>query len=105
MPSMTGKMQHWQRRRSSVSLRMLDLGEMFEHRLAGRLERRAPELLDAEPAPRFIVVDPRHGVVRPHLRPVTAQRGELARHPVAHVDDEGWRFGAVAEGIGGDAPE
>ena len=62
--------------------------ELFEHRIACRIERRAAELLDAEPAPRFVLVDPGDRVVRAHLRAMAAQRGELARHPVADVDDE-----------------
>src|SRR5579872_5970395 len=134
MPSTTGKMQQWQprmpswiasavpvwnsdstsekrppqygqRRSSNVSLRMLGFAEKFEQRFAGRLERRAPELLDAEPSARFLFVDPRHRVVRAHLRAMAAERGELARGPVADVDDERRRVGAVAEGVGRDAPE
>src|SRR5882724_5383285 len=102
MPSTSGKMQQWQprmpswissgvrrwnrestsasrppqygqRRTSSVSISMGDFAEMLEHRVAGRVERRALELFDAEPAPRFVLVDPGDRVVRAHLGAVAAQ--------------------------------
>src|SRR5262249_40672271 len=80
--------QYGQRRTSSVSIRMLSVAEMLEYGLAGELDRRAPELLDAEELPGLVLVDPRHRVARAHLRPVAAERRQLARHPVAHVDHE-----------------
>src|SRR3954451_13330591 len=104
MPSTSGKMQQWQpriplsiasavrswnsestserrppqygqRSTSSVSMRIGDFAEVLEHRIAGgRLQRRAPELFDAEPAPRLVFVDPGHRIVRSHLGAVAAQR-------------------------------
>src|SRR4249920_2769524 len=115
MPSTNGKMQQWQprmpswmsrsvrrwnnestsaslppqygqRRTSRVSISMGDFAEMLEHRIAGRVERGAGELLEAEPAARFVLVDPGDRVVRPHLGAMAAKRGQLAHRPVADVD-------------------
>src|SRR6185436_14687014 len=97
--------QYGQRSRSRVSISMLDDAENLEYRFARRIERRAAELLGAEPSPCFILADPRHRVVRAHLCAMAAERGELARHPVADVDDERRRLGAVAKRVGLDAPE
>src|SRR2546423_4521633 len=80
--------QYGQRRMSSVS-RRIPIAELFEQRSVRAPNRRAAEVLDAEVVPCLLVVYPRDGVVRAHLRPVTAQRSELARRPVAHVDGQG----------------
>src|SRR3954453_15745587 len=78
--------QYGQRSTSSVSISMGDVAEMLEHRFAGGVERRPPELFEAKPSPRFVLVNPGHRVVRSHLGAMATQRGKLAHGPVAHVD-------------------
>src|SRR5262245_54305318 len=91
--------QYGQRRNSSVSIRMLRLADLFEERDAGRVDRCSPELLDAEPPSRLLVVDPGHRVVGADLRAMAAERGQLARHPVADVDHKRRRRRAQTEGV------
>src|SRR5262245_46459526 len=80
------------------------LANEFEQRLAG-VGACPTELLRPEQARRVSFVDPGKRVPRTHLRPVTQQRRELARHPVADVHEERWRPASDAKGIGLDSPE
>src|SRR5436309_1716359 len=79
--------------------------ERLENPVAGALDRRTAELLDAKPAPRRRFVDPRDRIARAHLRPMAPKGRQLALDPRAHIDDEGGRLGFEAEDVRGDAPE
>ena len=64
-----------------------DIDVPADRRTALGTTRRAAEMFDAEQR-RACSVDPARTDCRAHLRPVAAQRGQLARDPVAHVDHE-----------------
>src|SRR4051812_7526065 len=88
---------------ASVSTRMLRTGPRFaqrlEHRTGGAADIGAAEIFHAQPLPRVIVINPGYRIARAHLRPMTAQRGDLARHPRPHVDRERIRQFGLAERI------
>jgi hypothetical protein len=84
----------------------IPFAEVFENDSGIAAHISATKILDSEPAPRVVLVDPGHRmIVSSHLGLMAAQRGELARHPAAHVDGQCRRLRAVAERVGRDPPQ
>ena len=66
---------------------------------------RSTELLEAEQAPCIGAIEPREGIVGPHLGTVAEHSRELALNPVADVHHECRWFGEQSKRVRDDGPE